>query len=352
MAIGVALIGGGIWAREEHLPAILASEHLELKAIYSRSLKSAEDTAKASGKQVELYSEDSKQGYNEVLGREDVDAVIIAVLRLPIVSQGGYVSAALKAGKHVLSEKPVAESVAEAESLVKWYREDIEPQKKATWSVAENFRYLNSFSYAREKVQGLGKIIGFRVKVYGNIQQDGKFFNTDWRKVPTHQGGFLLDGGVHYTAGLRYLLGPDTFITRLSAFTTLLKEHLPPVDTVDAILKANTGIQGTFQLSNGTTLVGPEWTIGCENGSVSVENSKITVRTLDGKEDVQIIEDERTGVPPEVRQWGEALAAGKVNPKQSPSQALADLELLELMLRSGAKDGQPQTCHCQQPANI
>ncbi|OOQ83394.1 NAD-binding Rossmann fold oxidoreductase family protein [Penicillium brasilianum] len=349
MAFGVALIGGGIWAKEEHLPAVLASEHLDLKAVYSRSLRSAEDTAKASGKQVELYSEDSKQGYNDVLSREDVDAVIIA---LPIASQASYIRAALSAGKHVLSEKPVAENVAEAEALIKWYREEIEPQKKATWSVAENFRYLNSFTYAREKVQGLGKIIGFRVKVYGNIQQDGKFFNTDWRKVPTHQGGFLLDGGVHYTAGLRYLLGPDTFITRLSAFTTLLKEHLPPVDTVDAILKANTGIQGTFQLSNGTTLVGPEWTIGCENGSVSVENSKITVRTSDGKEDVHNIEDERTGVPPEVRQWGQALAAGKVNPEQSPSQALADLELLELMLRSGESEGQPQTCHCQQPANI
>jgi predicted dehydrogenase len=51
---------------------------LELKAIYSRSLKSAEDTAQASGKQVELYSEDSNQGYKDVLKREDVDAVIIA----------------------------------------------------------------------------------------------------------------------------------------------------------------------------------------------------------------------------------------------------------------------------------
>lgn len=59
-------------------PAVLASEHLDLRAIYSRSLRSAKDTAQASGKQVELYSEDSKQGYDDVLKREDVDAVIIA----------------------------------------------------------------------------------------------------------------------------------------------------------------------------------------------------------------------------------------------------------------------------------
>lgn len=139
---------------------------------------------------------------------------------------------------------------------------------------------------------------------------------------------------MHYTAGLRYLLGPEIFVTRLSAFTTLLQEHLPPTDTVDAILKTNTGIQGTFQVSYGTSLVGPEWTIGCENGSVSVEDSKITVRSVDGKEDIQNVEDERTGVPPEVRQWGQALAAGKVNPEQSPSQALADLELVSDLLET------------------
>jgi predicted dehydrogenase len=100
------------------------------------------------------------------------------VSRLSIASQASYIRAALSAGKHVLSEKPVAENVEEAEALIKWYTEEIEPLKKATWSVAENFRYLNSFRYAREKVQGLGKIIGFRVKVYGNIQQDGKFFSN------------------------------------------------------------------------------------------------------------------------------------------------------------------------------
>ncbi|KAJ5174406.1 uncharacterized protein N7482_000283 [Penicillium canariense] len=349
MTFGVALVGGGIWAKEEHLPAVLASKDLCLKAIYSRSLKSAEDVARASGKEVDLYSDDSKQGYEDMLKEEDISAVIIA---LPIASQASYIRTALSAGKHVLSEKPVAENVTEAMDLIKWYNEHIEPDRKATWSVAENFRYLDSFRYAREKVQHLGKIVGFRVRVYGNIQQDGKFFNTDWRKVPTHQGGFLLDGGVHYTAGLRYLLGTDTYITRLSAFTTLLKEHLPPVDTVDAILKTNTGVQGTFQVSYGTSLVGPEWTIGCENGSISVEDSKITVQTLDGKVDVQFVEDERTGVPPEVRQWGQALAAGRINPEQSPSQALADLELIELMLRSGEAEGQLQTCHCQHSVNI
>lgn len=150
---------------------------------------------------------------------------------------------------------------------------------------------------------------------------------TEWRKTPTHQGGFLLDGGVHFTAGLRLLLGSNNKITRLSAFTNQLQEHLPPVDSVDATLKTATGSTGTFQVSFGTTLTGKEWTIGCEDGSVSVSGSTITT-VIDGKEEKTEIEDERSGVPPEVRKWGEAIAAGQANERQKPEEALADLEIV------------------------
>lgn len=40
--IGIAIIGAGIFAREEHKPAVDACKDLELKAIYSRSKGSAE----------------------------------------------------------------------------------------------------------------------------------------------------------------------------------------------------------------------------------------------------------------------------------------------------------------------
>ena len=151
---------------------------------------------------------------------------------------------------------------------------------------------------------------------------------TSWRKVPTHQGGFILDGGVHFTAGARLLLGPSNHVTRLSAFTRQNQPHLPPVDTVDATLLTSTGGTGTLSISFGTTMKGSEWTFGFEKGSVSVSGTTIT-STIDGKEEVKEVKDERSGVPPEVRAWGEALAAGKgVNERQRPEEALADLELV------------------------
>ncbi len=94
---------------------------------------------------------------------------------LPIKSQPEYVRSALSAGKHVLSEKPVAENVSDAVDLIKWYRSDIDT-KKITWSVAENFRYLNSFDHARGQIQKLGRVLGFRVRFYANVQQGSKYY--------------------------------------------------------------------------------------------------------------------------------------------------------------------------------
>lgn len=158
---------------------------------------------------------------------------------------------------------------------------------------------------------------------------------TEWRKTPTHQGGFLLDGGVHFTAGLRLLLGPSNPLATLSAQTSQLQPHLPPVDTVDAVLKTEHGATGTFSVSFGTSFKGSEWSIACKKGVVSVSGSKVTVG-----EDTKDVEDEKTGVPPEVRKWGDALKAGKANERQIPEEALADLELLEGMLKSGEAGGE------------
>ena len=58
-------------------PAILGSKDLELKAIYSRSLKSAKDLAGRISTAMDLYSEDSSQGFEDILKRDDIQALII-----------------------------------------------------------------------------------------------------------------------------------------------------------------------------------------------------------------------------------------------------------------------------------
>ncbi|KAJ5627978.1 hypothetical protein N7490_010206 [Penicillium lividum] len=360
--IGVALIGGGksaqrisqnilltiydtgIWAREEHAPAIEAAKTLTLKAVYSRSAVSAKSLADSISYPVDLYSEDGDRGLDELLKRTDIGAVIIA---LSIESQPRFIKAALLSGKHVLSEKPIAENIQDAEDLIKWYRTDI---KGPTWAVAENWRYLNSYNHAANILQGLGKIVGFQGRQHNNIGENWKFNLTPWRRTPTHQGGYLLDGGVHFTAGLRLLLGsqPGNEIDTLSAFTNQIQPHLPPVDTGNMILKTRSGVSGVLQISLGTSLRANEWTIACEDGWVKIEGENVTVcRDSQGDAQTVTIKNERTGVPPEVEAWGASLVAGKVVSEQEPEAALADLELIELMLRSGNQGGTPLTCKHQ-----
>ena len=157
---------------------------MTLKAVYSRSLKSAKTLETDSS--VDLYSDDSGSGksLDDLLARSDIHAVIIA---LPIKNQPDYIRKALLAGKHVLSEKPVAENVKDAKELIKWYHSEIEP-KKVTWGVAENFRYLASYDHAAEARTKMGKVLSFRCRMQ-TLVEGGKYFETEY--VLSHTRGSL-----------------------------------------------------------------------------------------------------------------------------------------------------------------
>lgn len=89
--------------------------------------------------------------------------------------QSRYIRQALATGKHVLSEKPVAEYLKDAQELITWYYENSD-SNKVTWSVAENFRYLKSFEYAREQIHRAGRLLQFRVMAHSMVNQGGKYF--------------------------------------------------------------------------------------------------------------------------------------------------------------------------------
>lgn len=70
--------------------------------------------------------------------------------------------------------------------------------------------------------------------------------------------GFLLDGGVHFIAGTRLMLSPKNKLVKMSAFSSQIQKHLPPVDTMDAVRQLEPGISGTFACSFGNTFGGDE----------------------------------------------------------------------------------------------
>lgn len=125
---------------------------------------------------VDLYSNDSGSGktYHDLLLRSDIDAIIVA---LPIKNQPEYIEAALKAGKHVLSEKPIAENLKDAEHLIRYYNKNID-NCMVTWGVAENYRFLELYAYAGQEVEKLGKVLGFQVKIYNYVQLGNQWYGT------------------------------------------------------------------------------------------------------------------------------------------------------------------------------
>ncbi|KAF3762111.1 NAD(P)-binding protein [Cryphonectria parasitica EP155] len=343
--IRIALLGAGNFVRDEHLPAIQACDVFDLKAVYSRSQASAQAVASEAKSPVDIYYDSPEmQGVSleDLLQRKDISAVIVC---LPIIIQPDVIRKAIEAGKHVLSEKPIAKDLATGVSLLDWYRSQSNPP---IWSVAENFRFIKPLEYGAEKLREIGgQVVTFRSNFYTLIKDDDKYFNTEWRKVPQYQGGFLLDGGVHFVAGLRYMLaavGED--IKYLAAFTSLQKKKLPPVDTLHGVAKTQNGA-GILCLSYGTEYKsGVELEVVTDNGSVTWNGPTVTItmKSSSGEKAEQSKDfSYDSGVTAEVAAFGHSINAGKADPRQTPIEALKDLEALQKLLLSGESNGHVQS---------
>ena len=89
--------------------------------------------------------------------------------------------------------------------------------------------------------------------------------------------------------------------------------------------------------------------MACEGGTVSVDRTIVKSKPKGGEEVEEDIKDEIPGaesevkeehvpvgsVVPEVFAWAQSLKTGKWDARQSAAEGLADLEILETMLKSG-----------------
>ncbi|KAG6822677.1 hypothetical protein H0H92_012962, partial [Tricholoma furcatifolium] len=283
----------------------------------------------------------SSTDLDALLARSDISAVIVV---LPITLQPSVVLKALAAGKHVLSEKPVAPDVKSGLELIKKYNELYKP-KGLIWRVAENFEAEPAYRMAGEAIkQGrIGKVIFFRTVVYNHIDKSSKWYKTPWRTVPDYQGGFLLDGGVHTVAALRVML--PARLTHLSGFASLNKDYLAPHDTINAVVRAGTSFHGTAELTFASPTQARPVTDGFlitgTEGWLSVnqvgKHLKVTINSVVKTEDGQEIEKESTykelveGVKLEVRAFL-SIAAGREDILRDigdPLEALRDVAFIQ-----------------------
>jgi dTDP-3,4-didehydro-2,6-dideoxy-alpha-D-glucose 3-reductase len=93
----VGLLGTADFAHRKMLPAMAAHPEIEVAAVASRDPGRAAEVAAA-------YSARPAAGYEDLLAQDDVDAIY---LPLPLALHATWTEAALRAGKHVLGEKPL-----------------------------------------------------------------------------------------------------------------------------------------------------------------------------------------------------------------------------------------------------
>ena len=146
-----------------------------MKAVYSLTQEAAETVANGAG--IDAYYDEppSLHSLNALFARDDVQAVTIA---LPIYKQPEIILKALKAGKHVLSEKPIAKDVHTAEKLLNDHRT---LKGSPLWSVGENFRFMEPMLWGFAKLKEHGVTVEtFTVKLHNLIDEDDKSFKTTW----------------------------------------------------------------------------------------------------------------------------------------------------------------------------
>ncbi|WP_206282794.1 Gfo/Idh/MocA family protein [Streptomyces chilikensis] len=162
--------------------------------------------------------------WRALIARDDVDLVDICT---PGDSHAEIAIAALEAGKHVLCEKPLANSVAEAEAMVEAARTAAERGRIAM--VGFNYRRVPAASLAREMVAAgrLGTLRHVRVVYLQDWLVDPGFPLT-WRLRKEAAGsGALGDLGAHIVDLAQYLTGDD--LAGVSALTeTFVRERPLP----------------------------------------------------------------------------------------------------------------------------
>ncbi|WIV54181.1 Gfo/Idh/MocA family protein [Amycolatopsis nalaikhensis] len=180
------------------------------------------DEARAKAAAEKYGWEDVETDWRKLVARDDVGLVDVCT---PGDSHAEIAIAALEAGKHVLCEKPLANSVAEAEAMAEAARRARERGVRAM--VAFNYRRVPALAHARNLVASgaLGEIRHVRSVYLQDWLSDPEAPMT-WRLRKESAGsGALGDLGAHIVDAAQFVTGD--LITGVSALTNTFVKQRP-----------------------------------------------------------------------------------------------------------------------------
>lgn len=181
--LGVAVIGTGFWGRN-HARVFKELEETELLAVCDINAERAKNVAKQFG--ARAYTSMGK-----LLKRKDIEAVSNCVWSLNLAKE---TLKTLKAGKHVLVEKPMATNVKQAEKLLETAKEE-----KLHLTVGFLMRFIPGIQHMKNAIED---------KTIGNLVCATAKRVSEW---PERIGdvGVVKDTAIHDIDIIRYLFGEE-----------------------------------------------------------------------------------------------------------------------------------------------
>ena len=307
-------------AREKVIPALQNGDYCEVTAICSRSIEQAEATAKA------LNITKAYGSYEELLKDQEIDAIYNP---LPNNMHLEWSIKALKAGKHVLCEKPIglnANEAIELNSVAKQY-----PSLK----ISEAFMYRFHPQWIKVKSLIDEGSIG-EVKA---IQSFFSYYNVDPQNIRNRVevgGGALMDIGCYCISFPRFIFGtePKRLVSMMDRDPVLKTDILS-----SAMLDFADGRNSSFTCSTQLMPYQRVQIVG-DQGHIEIEipvnapkdaSSKVWLRTKNGSEAFTIDAVDQYTLQ------GDAFAKAIINDSEvqpSLDDAIANMKVIDAVVES------------------
>jgi predicted dehydrogenase len=344
----VGIIGTG-WGARVQVPAFRAAG-LDVVAIAGRDAEKTKQLASELG--VGAFDD-----WRALLGDDSIDLVSIVT---PPAEHLSMASAALDAGKHVVSEKPTALNADEAEQLVAAAQRN--PTRIAL--IDHELRFLPAWIEARRRMRALGDVRYAEVR-YASPGRGDRSREWNWWSDRDQGGGILGAVGSHLIDTLRYL---GCEIEAVSAtLTTVIADRpfrgerraVTSDDVASATLRLRGGALATMTLSVVAAVDEPTTiTIHAEDGALRLAGEELLLAKRGGRFE-RAHGTELAALPGNshggafgtaTTLFGRALRAaidegdrGPLAPAATFEDGLAQQRVLDAARRSSANDGRCET---------
>ena len=257
--IRYGITGFGKFAELTIMPAINESPNSELVAIQKRSLEAAKGKAKEYNIPLAFDSAE------ELVKHPDVDAIFVVS---PTCTHAPETIAAAKAGKHIITEKPMAMNSAEAEQMIKTCKAN-----NVKLMVAQMARFSPVNARIKELINSgiIGDIKFAKAEFFYDVRNSHRWWSRD-RKIAG--GGPTYDIGVHCLDTLRFVLDDEVVSTKSQMFPIPTEEKTELTSTLALQFSQGTPASIFISFAAPTSrifieIIGQEGTISAEKFSLS-----------------------------------------------------------------------------------